>query len=196
MFTFSNHNTTIFIKYLELEHRKCKAFSTPNLTIKSELNYVKDILLYINKMDINIIMTKLNIKYFESIISSLDKQNITVEWITDHLKKLQLENNTEIETETKTETVQNTKSDENSDMYKKPWNKLNPIHKKLKIKEFINNLTNITDLEKDKLKEELLQLVETKVLYKKEKVNYDENNGKIISLINLQYKNNKYIYLT
>ena len=81
-------------------------------------------------------------------------------------------------------------------MYKKPWNKLNPIHKVLKIKEFINNLTNISDDEKDKLKEELIQLVKTKVLYKKEKVNYDENNGKIISLINLQYKNNKYIYLT
>ena len=145
-------------------------------------------------MDINIIKTKLNIKYYESIISSLDKQNITVEWIADHLKQLQSEQNSE--TETKTETIQNTKSDENSDFYKKPWNKLNPIHKKLKIKEFINNLTNISDNDKHKLKEELIQLVETKVLYKKEKVNYDENNGKIISLINLQYKNNKYIYLT
>jgi hypothetical protein len=140
---------------------------------------------------------KLNIKYYESIISSLDKQNIIIEWISDHLKKLELDHNTE------TETIQNnTKSDdtisignENNDLYKKPWNKLNPIHKVLKIKEFINNLTNISDNDKDKLKGELIQLVKTKVLYKKEKVNYDENNGKIISLINLQYKNNKYIYL-
>ena len=144
-------------------------------------------------MDINIIKTKLDIKYYESIISTLDKQNLIVDWIVEHLQQLQLEHNTETETET---TQNNTKSDENNELYKKPWNKLNPIHKKLKIKEFINNLTNINEKDKDKLKEELIQLVETKVLYKKEKVNYDESNGKIISLINLQYKNNKYIYLT
>ena len=73
-------------------------------------------------------------------------------------------------------------------------NKLNQIHKILKMKEFINSLTNINVNEKDKLKENLIELIKNKVLSKKEKINYDETNGKIISLINLQYKDNKYIY--
>ena len=81
------------------------------------------------------------------------------------------------------------------DLYKKPWIKLNPIHKIIKIKEFVNNLK--INLEKDRiiLRDELIDLVKNKILTKKEKVNYDEVNGKIISLSNLQYKNEKYFYL-
>jgi len=53
------------------------------------------------------------------------------------------------------------------------------------------------DSEKDKikLKDELVSLIKDKVLTKKEKIKYDEVNGKIISLPNLQYKNGKYFYL-
>ena len=40
----------------------------------------------------------------------------------------------------------------------------------------------------------MVTLVKTKILTKKEKVKYDEVNGKIISLTNLQYKNGKYYY--
>ena len=53
------------------------------------------------------------------------------------------------------------------------------------------------DSEKDrvKLKDELVVLIKEKILTKKENVKYDEVNGKIISLPNLQYKNGKYFYL-
>jgi hypothetical protein len=38
-------------------------------------------------------------------------------------------------------------------------------------------------------------LVKNKILSKKEQVKYDEINGKIISLVNLQYTDNKYHFL-
>jgi len=64
------------------------------------------------------------------------------------------------------------------------------------MKEFINNLKEISTQDKEMLKEQLCQLIKDKVLSKKEKVNYDMVNGKIISLLDLQYKDNKYIYLS
>jgi hypothetical protein len=153
-------------------------------------------------MDINIVMNKLNIKYYESIIISLEKQNNNnsqsyIVWLQEKMAKLS--NN--ISTVTESEPVQSVQSvqhnnttDNHMELYKKPWNKLNQVHKILKIKEFINSLTNIDVNEKDKLKDKLIELIKNKVLSKKEKINYDENNGKIISLLNLEYKNNKYIY--
>ena len=79
-------------------------------------------------------------------------------------------------------------------MYKKPWVKLNPVHKILKIKEFVNNLKITSEKDRILLRDELIDLVKLKILTKKEKVNYDEVNGKIISLSDLQYKNEKYFY--
>ena len=81
------------------------------------------------------------------------------------------------------------------DLYKKSWQKLNSIHKILKIKEFVNNLKMDSEKDKIKLKDELVGLIKDKVLTNKEKVKHDEVNGKIISLPNLQYKNGKYFYL-
>lgn len=138
---------------------------------------------------------KLEIKYYESIITTLNKNDMTYEWINDHYTKL-LEDTIETENIVENKQVKTEESDSHEDLYKKPWNKLNSIHKILKIKEFINNLKNITDKEKVTLKEELVELVKSKVLTKKEKINYDENNGKIISLINLMYKDGKYVYLS
>ena len=54
---------------------------------------------------------------------------------------------------------------------------------------FINS-----EKERAQFRDELIDLVKLKVLTKKEKVNYDEINGKIISLSDLQYKNEKYFY--
>ena len=50
--------------------------------------------------------------------------------------------------------------------------------------------------EKDRvqLRDELIDLVKLKILTKKDKVDYDEINGKIKSLCDLQYKNDKYYY--
>ena len=80
-------------------------------------------------------------------------------------------------------------------LYKKSWTKLNAIHKILKIKEFVNNLKINSEKERFQLRDDLIELIKLKVLTKKEKVSYDEINGKIISLVDLQYKNGKYYYL-
>jgi len=142
-------------------------------------------------MDINIINKKLVIKYYKSIQSTLSKNNINYTWLDDIINNII---NEKQETITKSETDSNESAHE--DLYKKPWNKLNAIHKIIKIKEYINNIKNITNDERVELRDKLCELVRTKVLSKKEKVNYDSDKGKIISLINLEYKDGKYIYLT
>ncbi len=77
-------------------------------------------------------------------------------------------------------------------VYKKPWNKLNIIHKKIKMEEFVNNLT-IDDLEiKKLLKNQLVLMIKNKQLTKKTEVEYDAVSGKIISIPSLKYKNNNY----
>ena len=142
-------------------------------------------------MDINIINKKLVIKYYKSIHTTLTKNNINYPWLDDIINNM-IEKKQD--TITKSETDSNESTHE--DLYKKPWNKLNAIHKIIKIKEYINNIKNITNEERIELRDKLCDLVRMKVLSKKEKVNYDSVKGKIISLINLEYKDGKYIYLT
>ncbi len=77
-------------------------------------------------------------------------------------------------------------------VYKKPWNKLNIIHKIIKMKEFVNEL-NIEDSEMKKhLKTQLVSMLKNKKLTKKSDVDYDAVNGKIITVHSLQCKNNTY----
>ena len=77
-------------------------------------------------------------------------------------------------------------------VYKKPWNKMNIVHKKLKLEEFVNNL-DIDDLEMKKhLKSQFVSMLKNKKLTKKNEVEYDAINGKIISIPSLKYKNNNY----
>ncbi len=77
-------------------------------------------------------------------------------------------------------------------VYKKPWNKMNIIHKKIKLEEFVNNL-DIEDFEMKKhLKSQFVTMLKNKKLTKKTEVEYDAVNGKIISIPSLKYKNNNY----
>ena len=151
-------------------------------------------------MDINQILKNLKKNYYESLLTSLSKNSnantIHINFLNKTIDGETVSTETAVETaqETATETVESKNSSDNNELYTKPWNKLNPIHKILKIKEFVNNLKNTNDSNKAELKDELSALVKTKVLTKKEKVNYDEKNGKIISLVCLQYKEGKYIY--
>lgn len=93
-----------------------------------------------------------------------------------------------VDTNTETETQY---SDEY--IYRKPWNKLNTIHKVIKIKEFINKLES-DDIEmKKKIKNKLIDMVKEKKLTKKTDINYDSVNGCILSIPVLQYKDSKYI---
>ena len=97
------------------------------------------------------------------------------------------EQTNEIYTNTETETILT-----DDYVYKKPWNKLNSIHKIIKIKEFINNIM-IDDIEMKKLlKNQLVNMIKNKKLTKKSDIEYDHINGKIISIPSLQFKNNKY----
>ena len=122
-----------------------------------------------HKIDINIPDYKL---------SNNDYQNITI-----------TENNIEQATDVITETETLYSEDF---VYKKPWNKMNIIHKKIKLEEFVNNLT-IEDLEiKKHLKSQFITMLKNKKLTKKNEVEYDPINGKIISIPSLKYKNNNY----
>jgi hypothetical protein len=100
-----------------------------------------------------------------------------------------IEDNTEINTEPNTETEGLYSEDF---VYKKPWNKMNIIHKKLKMEEFVNNLS-IDDVDiKKHLKTQLVTMLKNKQLTKKNEVEYDATNGHIISIPSLKFKNNKY----
>jgi hypothetical protein len=161
-------------------------------------------------MELENIQNKLELKYYKSILTSLSDNSTDVEWLNLHCEKLimrinhekdkisesqsqtQIDKKVEISNPIETENHKQIFSDEN--LYKKPWTKLNAIHKILKIKEFVNNLKINSEKERAELKDNLIELVKLKILTKKEKVSYDELNGKIISLIDLQYKNGKYLY--
>jgi hypothetical protein len=156
-------------------------------------------------MDIELINNKMEIKYYKSLVNSLKKMEINEIWLNNHLQnlydKLPQENKlSETNTEKKdlnssSETDNHKQIFADGDLYKKSWQKLNSIHKILKIKEFVNNLKMNSEKDKIKLKDKLVELIKEKKITKKENVIYDEINGKIISLPNLQYKDGNYFYL-
>lgn len=156
-------------------------------------------------MELDLIINKLNLKYFISLQYFLSKNEMELEWLDKLIKQFSQKNQddntsktltttnyTYLSTSSKTENHKQIFSDQ--EFYKRPWVKLNLIHKILKIKEFVNNLKINSEKDRTELKEELITLVKTKILTKKEKVEYDEVRGKIISLINLEYKNEKYYH--
>ena len=149
-------------------------------------------------MDISLIKSNLNIKYYESLLYNLSQNNLNYIWLNDYYDSLVNINKTD------TEKIIDTQGEKNIDisnvdsdkyLYTKSWSKLNVIHKKLKIKEFVNNLQINCDIDRIQLLDKLNELIKLKILTKKDAVNYDEINGKIISLSNLQYNNNKYHYV-
>lgn len=147
------------------------------------------------------IKNKLDLIYYNNIKNYIIKNNTydNNKWIDQviNYNKITIENNDNIissESINKDSDVQNELVEYDNNLYKKPWIKLNIIHKFLKIKEYINDL-NITNTdEKETLIELLINLVKNKLLTKKKKVLYDEINGKIISITELKYINGKYYY--
>lgn len=150
------------------------------------------------------ITSKLDLKYYKSLQYYLNKNSNEIEWLNEHINNLnnqlqddknsetQTEKNKEHELSYETENHKQIFSDE--ELYKKPWVKLNSIHKILKIKEFVNSIKLDSEQDRIELRDQLIDLVKIKVLTKKEKVKYDDVNGKIIALTNLQYKNGKYFH--
>jgi hypothetical protein len=149
-------------------------------------------------MDISLIKSNLNIKYYESLLYNLSQNDLNYIWLNNHYESLVNINKTDTEKMIDTHTEKKTDIshiDSDKYLYTKSWSKLNIIHKKLKIKEFVNNLQINCDTERKQLLDKLNDLIRLKILTKKDAVNYDEINGKIISLSNLQYNNNKYHYV-
>jgi hypothetical protein len=172
-------------------------------------------------MEVNTIISKLELRYYANLINNLVKNNINYEWLNNHHIKLKNNINDEL-TETQTDNSQkkensinckeceqckNEKNNklfssddtyvcndclENNDLYKKPWTKLNQVHKILKIKEFVNTKNITSEKHKEELKDKLIELVKLKILSKKENVKYNETEGRIIELPHLEYKDGKY----
>jgi hypothetical protein len=169
-------------------------------------------------MNINSLKNNLDIKYYNALIIYLSKSNSSYEWLNDHLKLINNEKLSETQNSiTKIDSdyllYKNSESENRSntnasyfdskgndyifndnEIYKKSWTKLNNIHKIIKIKEFVNNIKFDNENNRNKLKDELVELIKNKTLTKKNKIKYDEENGKIISLTNLQYKDGNYFY--
>ena len=143
-------------------------------------------------MDIDLIINKLEHSYYNSLNTTLSKNNVEVDWLKEHIIKL--DNPTNPSSDTKEEINTSEKINDDDNLYKKSWSKLNAIHKIIKIKEFVNNIKFENENNREKLKDELVSLVKLKVLTKKDKIIYDDVNGKIISIKNLQYKDGLYFY--
>ena len=90
-----------------------------------------------------------------------------------------------------------TDSNEYSDdyLYKKPWTKLANIHKIIKVKEFVNKLIINSDESREKLKDSLVELINKKILTKKDMVKYDVTFGRIIGIPKLTFKDGKYYFM-
>lgn len=155
-------------------------------------------------MEFDSLENKFNIKYYNNMISyckKLDKNYLPFQKI---LENINISDNTLTETDTNKITTDPVEdncqplSDNNEIkysedyLYKKQWSKLTNIHKIIKIKEFVNKLLINEEKDKDELKKTLIDMVKNKQLSKKEIVNYDSINGRIIAIIILEYKDGKY----
>ena len=119
-------------------------------------------------MDIKEIKENLKYEYYQNIDINYDKpKEIVDDKIIDD--KIIIEK----------EPVTNKLSSDN--LYIKPWTKLHITHKKIKIKEYINNLNDISIDRKNSIIENIIKLLINKTL-KKNDIKYDEINGTIISI--------------
>lgn len=158
-------------------------------------------------MELEQFINKLKYKYYNNILNYMNEKDIKSDWLNDHITSLNLNNYSDNESSTfssssSTDNIVYSSQTNNQHnniffddlLYKKPWTKLNPIHKILKIKEFVNGLKINTEENRSILKDDLILLIKNKILTKKDSVNYDEINGKIISLKKLEYKDGIYKY--
>jgi len=134
---------------------------------------------------LDLLQSNLKINYLNNLIIAANKSNIDTLNINKYLNKL---SNKEIEN-TITEKISETSDVEY--LYLKAWNKLTIIHKIIKIKEFINNLDINDEIEKENLKDKIIEIVKKKKI----KINYDETKGKVISIPQLSFVNNNYILM-
>jgi hypothetical protein len=138
--------------------------------------------------------------YINNLIKACEKQNINKTVLEKKLYELKENDNTISESnqslkKVSDSSVESPKEQQYCDdyLYQKPWTKLTPIHKIIKIKEFVNLLLINDESDKQVIKEKLVDMVKTKILTKKDMVLYDMIKGRIISIPMLQYQNGKYL---
>jgi len=147
-------------------------------------------------MELNILKNKLNLNYYKNLKKNCKNFNIKENFISEIIDNLENDlskNESSIEeSELKSENNNNEVIYSEDYVYKKPWTKLNSVHKIIKIKEFVSKLFIEDKYEKNELINKLKYLVKNKIITKKDKVNYDKLKGRIISIPDLVYKNKKY----
>jgi hypothetical protein len=142
------------------------------------------------KLDFDSIKNNLNILYINNLIKTCEKNDIDREVLNEALEKLIIP----VEEIKKVPSLSTLSPSETNTEYlfQKQWNKLNLVHKKIKIKEFVNALELKDESQKQIIRDKLIALLDNKTLTKKDSVLYDVAKAKIISIPMLQFKDGKY----
>jgi hypothetical protein len=142
------------------------------------------------KLDFDSIKNNLNILYINNLIKTCEKNDIDKEVLNEALEKLIIP----VEEIKKVPSLSTLSPSETNTEYlfQKQWNKLNLVHKKIKIKEFVNALELKDESQKQIIRDKLIALLDNKTLTKKDSVLYDVAKAKIISIPMLQFKDGKY----
>jgi hypothetical protein len=134
------------------------------------------------------IRDNLYLKYLHNLKNGTNKLTINIDDLTSKINELSVIN-TNSETKVNDIVTETDLLSENIDyLFLKPWNKINKIHKIIKLKEFVKSL-DCSEKDKENLKEELIENIKTN---NKFKITYDEKKGRIISIPNLSFSNGKY----
>lgn len=141
--------------------------------------------------DFDLIKKDLYKLYINNLIKTGEKNEINTDILFEIVNKLS--ETKELKKNSSSSSLSNSDTNNDDYLYQKSWIKLNFIHKKIKIKEFVNTLEITDENEKQIIKDKLVSLVDTKILTKKDTVIYDSVKAKVISIPLLQFKNGKYI---
>lgn len=150
----------------------------------------------------NEIIKNLELIYYNNLLKASEKSTVNkkmIEMRINELKSVSVKpeiiksDNTTVDNDTKTISDSSIQKYNDDYLYKKQWNKLTAIHKKIKVKEFVNMLLIDLENEKDELKNKLSMLIDNKELTKKDAIIYDSSKGKIVSIPLLKFTNGKYI---
>ena len=137
-------------------------------------------------MDINIICKQNKKDYYNNLINYSKLNDLDFTTYSKKLKELE-----DQPKEIKTKEI-NKKIESIDDFhFKKPWIRLQYIHKISKLKEFVSKLL-INEEEQEKLIIKLINLLDNKYFMKKDRVKYDKIKGIIVSIPDLKYIDGRY----
>ena len=132
--------------------------------------------------------------YYSEILKVFKKHKKNTDFIVSKLNKIKNDEESITESEISEKINSEPKKVVYSEdyHYKKSWNKLSLVHKNIKAKEFVSKLMIKNNDDKKKLEKTIIKLIKEKKLTKKDKVNYDSVNGRIISIPDLIHINGNY----